>query len=56
MDGPVSVAVLPEHSAGWLGTPGPSGHRDGTDFSTAFQVTAVSPEAISDPGRAAGIG
>ncbi|MZE77456.1 hypothetical protein GTY57_10680, partial [Streptomyces sp. SID5475] len=38
VDGPVEVAVLPEQSAGWLGTPGLSGHRGGRDFSAAFRV------------------
>lgn len=38
LDRPVPVALLPEQSAGWLGTPGLSGHRDGVDFSTAFTV------------------
>lgn len=37
----VPVAPLPEQSAGWLGTPGLTGHRDGADFSTAFAVTAL---------------
>jgi alpha-galactosidase len=41
MDAPVPVAVLPEQSAGWLGTPGLAGHRDGTHFSTAFRVAGV---------------
>ncbi|MBP2338909.1 alpha-galactosidase [Saccharothrix coeruleofusca] len=41
VDGPVQVAVLPEQSAGWLGTPGLVGHRDGADFSTAFRVVEV---------------
>ncbi|ARQ70061.1 alpha-galactosidase [Streptomyces marincola] len=36
----VPLAVLPEHSAGWLGTPGLTGHRAGADFSTAFAVTS----------------
>ncbi|MDP9417696.1 MAG: alpha-galactosidase [Actinomycetota bacterium] len=31
-------AVLPEQSAGWFGTPGIDGHRDGTAFSTHFAV------------------
>ncbi|MDT0612141.1 alpha-galactosidase [Streptomyces lancefieldiae] len=39
VDHPVEVSVLPEHSAGWLGTPGLTGHRAGADFSTAFRVT-----------------
>ncbi|PJE95242.1 alpha-galactosidase [Streptomyces carminius] len=38
VDGPVEVAVLPEQSAGWLGTPGLVGNRGGRDFSTAFTV------------------
>jgi alpha-galactosidase len=37
VDAHVPVAVLPEQSAGWLGTPGLSGHREGADFSTAFR-------------------
>ncbi|MCP3767956.1 alpha-galactosidase [Streptomyces sp. MAR25Y5] len=37
-DVPVPVSVLPEQSAGWLGTPGLSGHREGGDFSCAFTV------------------
>ncbi|MEV6960258.1 alpha-galactosidase [Streptomyces sp. NPDC051207] len=32
-------AVLPEQSAGWMGTPGLEGHRDGTAFSTRFVAT-----------------
>jgi len=36
LDVPVPVAVLPEQSAGWLGTPGLAGHREGAAFSTAF--------------------
>lgn len=41
LDVVVPVALLPEHSAGWLGTPGLTGHRAGADFSTAFAVTAL---------------
>lgn len=37
----VPLAILPELSAGWFGTPGLTGHREGADFSTAFTVTAV---------------
>ncbi|MFE8005973.1 alpha-galactosidase [Streptomyces sp. NPDC057418] len=37
-DVPVPVSVLPEQSAGWLGTPGLSGHREGADFSCSFTV------------------
>ncbi|GAA2684849.1 MULTISPECIES: alpha-galactosidase [Actinosynnema] len=41
VDGHVEVSVLPEQSAGWLGTPGLVGHREGADFSVAFRVTGV---------------
>ncbi|MDB1089834.1 alpha-galactosidase [Streptomyces sp. ACA25] len=49
VDGPVQVAVLPEQSAGWLGTPGLVGNRSGADFSTAFRVheAALSPASGS---------
>ncbi|NUT96292.1 MAG: alpha-galactosidase [Saccharothrix sp.] len=40
-DGPVQVAVVPEQSAGWLGTPGLAGNRGGRAFSTAFRVVEV---------------
>jgi alpha-galactosidase len=40
-DSPVDVAILPEQSSGWLGTPGLVGNRGGTDFSTAFHVTGT---------------
>jgi len=33
-----SPAVLPEQSAGWMGTPGLAGHRNGTTFSSAFTL------------------
>lgn len=39
VDGPVDVAVLPEQSASWLGTPGLAGNRGGAAFSTAFRTT-----------------
>ncbi len=38
LDVRVPLALVPEQSAGWLGTPGLTGHRDGTGFSTAFSV------------------
>ncbi len=41
VDDIVQISVLPELSAGWLGTPGIAGHRDGADFSTSFAVSAV---------------
>jgi alpha-galactosidase len=39
VDAPVRVSMLPEQSAGWLGTPCLSGHRDGRAWSPAFTVT-----------------
>ncbi|GAA0807686.1 alpha-galactosidase [Spirilliplanes yamanashiensis] len=48
MDAVVPVSVLPEQSAGWLGTPGVAGHRDGADFSTRFVVSGVD---AGQPGR-----
>src|SRR3954452_21221792 len=39
VDAPVRVSMVPEQSAGWLGTPGLSGHRDGRAWSPAFRVT-----------------
>lgn len=40
-DEPYDLSVLPEQSAGWLATPGITGHRAGTDFSTAFTQTGL---------------
>ncbi|MEU1900007.1 alpha-galactosidase [Nocardiopsis dassonvillei] len=50
VDGPVEVAVLPEQSAGWLGTPGLVGNRGGADFSTAFRVRESAVEHRSPAG------
>ncbi|MGC0327974.1 alpha-galactosidase [Streptomyces sp. SAI-170] len=49
IDGPVPLSVLPQQSAGWLGTAGLTGHRDGQDFSTAFSVRSVRPESGEGP-------
>lgn len=35
------VSILPEPSWGWLGTPGLTGHREGRDHSTRFEVSDV---------------
>ena len=45
----VPLALLPEHSSGWMGTPGLTGHRAGTDFSTAFTVRSLE---VEDPAGA----
>ncbi|MBA2445060.1 MAG: alpha-galactosidase [Nocardioidaceae bacterium] len=39
LHGCTSPSVLPEQSAGWMGTPGLEGHRDGTTFSSRFVAT-----------------
>src|SRR3954452_23466474 len=44
----VPLALLPEHSAGWSGTPGLVAHRDGVDFSTAFTCTGITLSTRSD--------
>ncbi|ACQ81061.1 glycoside hydrolase clan GH-D [Beutenbergia cavernae DSM 12333] len=50
VDVDVPLGLLPEQSAGWLGTPGLTGHRAGRDFSTAFVTTAVDvTEPADDP-------
>ncbi|MGW7341443.1 alpha-galactosidase [Streptomyces sp. NPDC054808] len=49
VDRPVEVSVLPEQSAGWLGTPGLVGHRGGADFSSAFRVTGTELTAGEGP-------
>jgi alpha-galactosidase len=38
IDQGVPLSMLPEQALGWLGTPGVSGHRAGSDFSPAFLV------------------
>ena len=57
IDVPPRLAVLPEHSRGWLGRPGLSGSRDGRAWSTAFVVdrveldgAAVESSTVAGPG------
>ncbi|MGP4111943.1 alpha-galactosidase [Streptomyces sp. 4N509B] len=54
VDGPVPVAVLPEQSAGWLGTPGLVGNRGGADFSTAFVTEEITGDVTEDVAREGG--
>ncbi|MEU4690162.1 alpha-galactosidase [Actinoplanes sp. NPDC023714] len=60
IDRPVPISLLPEHAAGWLGTPGLTGHRDGGAFSTEFTVERTTEEpgrlAVSARDDAAGLG
>lgn len=35
------AGIVPEHSAGWMGTPGLEGHRAGTVFATRFRRTGL---------------
>ncbi len=52
VDGQVEVSVLPEQAAGYLGTPGLVGSRDGADFSPALVVRSSSLEVDPDGGGA----
>lgn len=45
-------SVLPEQSAGWMGTPGLEGHREGADFSTSFARTGWELEGDAGSGWA----
>ncbi|WP_410539502.1 alpha-galactosidase [Streptomyces sp. KL2] len=56
VDGPVEVSVLPEQSAGWLGTPGLVGNRGGRDFSTAFAVREAALTGPAEGSRSSGGG
>ena len=53
VDGQVEVAVLPQESAGFLGTPGLVGSRAGQDFSTLFAVRAHGTSRPPPTGRSA---
>ena len=53
VDEPVTIALLPEHWTGWVGRPGISGSRAGTDWSPKFTVTAL---RIDDQPVASGAG
>jgi alpha-galactosidase len=44
VDEPMRLALVPEHWAGWMGTPGVSGSRAGRAWSPRFATTAVSCE------------
>lgn len=47
-DQPYVLSLVPEQSAGWMATPGVAGHRDGRDWSTSFEVTAVHEHGAHD--------
>lgn len=49
VDQVVPLSIVPEQSAGWLGTPGLSGHRAGRDFSARFVTERVESEQGSGP-------
>jgi alpha-galactosidase len=46
-----AVALLPEHSWGWMGTPGIAGHRDGRDHSTRFVTSSVDQTTEGEAAR-----
>lgn len=48
LDDRYPVSVLPEHSWGWMNTPGIAGHRDGRDHSTRFAVSLVDLTVVGD--------
>jgi alpha-galactosidase len=50
LDDPHPVAVVPEHSGGWMGLPGLQGHRSGRDWSTRFTVDTVEGMTAGDDG------
>ena len=41
IDSPQPVAIVPEHSTGWFGRPGLTGHRGGRSWSARFAVESV---------------
>jgi alpha-galactosidase len=52
LDEPHPVAVLPEHSGGWMGLPGLQGHRDGRDWSSRFTVDRIECGTAGEGGGA----
>lgn len=44
----VPASLLLEQSAGWVGVPGLTGHRDGGNFSTSFVVSAIKHQEQRD--------
>ncbi|MBN2176698.1 MAG: alpha-galactosidase [Demequinaceae bacterium] len=54
LDDRYPVAILPEHSYGWMHTPGLVGHRDGRDHSTRFEATSIDLTAVGDAGDGEG--
>lgn len=46
---PPRVALLPQHSEGWLGRPGLTGSREGTAWSVAFDVVHHSSNRPDEP-------
>jgi len=49
-DQPAEAGLLLEHSRGWLGQPGLSGHRDGADWSPLFTVDSTILLTDASPG------
>ena len=47
IDVPPRLAVLPEHSRGWLGRPGLTGSRGGRAWSTQFAVNRVQLDGVT---------
>ena len=47
LDQPAPLTLLPQESAGWLGTPGLAGHRNGRHFSTKLVTEAIDVDEAS---------
>ncbi|MHA7286027.1 alpha-galactosidase [Arthrobacter sp. MDT3-44] len=51
LDVPARLSVIPQEAFGWQGTPGFTGHRQGTNISPAFQLTSIGQAEVDDGGR-----
>ncbi len=47
LDQPAPLTLIPQESAGWLGTPGLAGHRNGRHFSTKLVTEAIDVDEAS---------
>ncbi|WP_157509720.1 alpha-galactosidase [Leifsonia sp. Root4] len=48
IDVPIPLAILPEQSTGWMGTPGIAGHRDGGNFTLDLSLAAAARAESQD--------
>lgn len=52
LDRPAPLTLIPQESAGWLGTPGLTGHRAGRDFSTKLVTDDIEADSTAATIRA----